>query len=70
MKKSIEQKKQISCLKETMLWLLCHTMQELAMTDKYARFIERNILLDYMVTFQRRNLEMRILLHQMELKEM
>ena len=70
MKKSIEQKKQISCLKETMLWLLCHTMQELAMTDKYARFIERNILLDYMVTFLRRNLEMRILLHQMELKEM
>ena len=70
MKKSIEQKKKISCLKETMLWLLCHTVQELAMTDKYARFIERNILLDYMVTFQRRNLEMRILLHQMELKEM
>ena len=28
----------------------CHTMQELAVTDKYARFIKRSILLAYMVT--------------------
>ena len=46
----------------------CHKMQELAMTDEYARFVRRIILLVYMVTLQSRKLETIILVYQMEHK--
>ena len=43
-------------------------MQELAVTDEYARFVRRSILMVNMVTLQGRKLEMIILVHQMEHK--
>ena len=46
----------------------CHKMQELAMTDEYARFVRRIILLVYMVTLQSRKLDTIILVYQMEHK--
>ena len=47
----------------------CDTMQELAMTDKYVRFVKRSILLAYIVALQSRKLGIIILVHQMELKK-
>ena len=72
-KESIEERSKFLLLRRNYVMVVinqfqCHTMQELAMTEEYARFVTRSILLGYMVTLQSRKLEMIILVHQMEHK--
>ena len=69
-KKSIEERSKFLARKKLCYGcykpISCHTMQELAMTDEYARFVRRSILLVYIVTIESRKLEMIILVHQIE----
>ena len=47
----------------------CHTMQELAMTDKYARFLKKKHPTGLHGYTPKQKLEMIILVHQMECKK-
>ena len=73
MKKSIEERSKFLARKKLIMVVInqfqCHTMQEIAMTDDYTRFVKRSLLLAYMVTLQSITLEMIILVHQMEHKK-
>ena len=73
MKKSIEERSKFLARKKLIMVVInqfqCHTMQEIAMTDEYTRFVKRSLLLAYMVTLQSITLEMIILVHQMEHKK-
>ena len=73
MKKSIEERSKFLARKKLIVVVInqfqCHTMQEIAMTDEYTRFVKRSLLLAYMVTLQSITLEMIILVHQMEHKK-
>ena len=73
MKKSIEERSKFLARKKLIMVVInqfqCHTKQEIAMTDEYARFVKRSLLLAYMVTLQSITLEMIILVHQMEHKK-
>ena len=73
MKKSIEERSKFLARKKLIMVVInqfqCHTMQEIAMTDEYTRFVKRSLLLAYMVTLQSITLEMIILVQQMEHKK-